>query len=298
MGLIMEHDRPDGRASPAEGYEAVPLPVTGAMGDADGSGVAVLRRRTARPSKRAVVYVHCLGDAFVPADLVGWYNDRGFTSTRPTCGRWAAAGRGHRRGTGQRGSWASASPAWTPPSLTCARPMPSRPWWCPRTRPGLSSPRCGVTPGGAAGPWTPSSWPAPSWAPGGCGRAGRGPRRWRRGGGGRPFVAAAVGSAAQAAARARNRLPGPGHVPGRPGHGPGGAGGLLPLGVLGALGALGTLAGRRATVRLGEHVTWLTLDGGLPGQAPAPAPQRRRFLDEIGRWLGAYLSAQIRDQLL
>ena len=34
------------------------------------------------------------------------------------------------------------------------------------------------------------------------------------------------------------------------------------------LGALGTLAGRRATIRLGEHVTWLTLDGELPGQSP------------------------------
>ena len=56
------------------------------------------------------------------------------------------------------------------------------------------------------------------------------------------------------------------------------------------LGALGTLAGRRATIRLGEHVTWLTLDGGLPGQAPAPAPQRRHVLDELGRWLSAYLS--------
>jgi hypothetical protein len=82
------------------------------------------------------------------------------------------------------------------------------------------------------------------------------------------------------------------------GHAPGGSGGLLPLGLLGAMGALGTLAGRRATIRLGEHVTWLTLDGGLPGQDPAPAPQRRHFLDELGRWLSAYLSGAIRDQLL
>jgi hypothetical protein len=80
--------------------------------------------------------------------------------------------------------------------------------------------------------------------------------------------------------------------------GPGGGGGLLPLGLLGAVGALGTLAGRRATIRLGEHVTWLTLDGGLPGQDPAAAPQRRHFLDELGRWLSAYLSGQIRDPLL
>jgi hypothetical protein len=64
------------------------------------------------------------------------------------------------------------------------------------------------------------------------------------------------------------------------------------------VGALGTLAGRRATIRLGEHVTWLTLDGGLPGQAPVPAPQRRHFRDELGRWLSAYLSGAIRDQLL
>ena len=40
------------------------------------------------------------------------------------------------------------------------------------------------------------------------------------------------------------------------------------------------------------------MDGGLPGQPPALPPQRRRFLDELGRWLSAYLSGQIRDQLL
>jgi hypothetical protein len=83
--------------------------------------------------------------------------------------------------------------------------------------------------------------------------------------------------------------------PAAAGHGVSGPGRLR---ALGALGALGTMAGRRATIRLGEHVTWLTLDGGLPGQAPALAAQRRRFLDELGRWLGAYLSGQIRDQLL
>ncbi len=60
-----------------EGYEAVPLAF---QQDADplGSGAAVLRRRSARPGRRAVMYVHCHGDAFAPEDLVGWYTDRGF----------------------------------------------------------------------------------------------------------------------------------------------------------------------------------------------------------------------------
>jgi hypothetical protein len=51
-------------------------------------------------------------------------------------------------------------------------------------------------------------------------------------------------------------------------------------------------------MRLGEHVTWLKLHDGLPGQALLVGPERRRLFDELGRWLGAYLSGQIRDQLL
>jgi hypothetical protein len=85
---------------------------------------------------------------------------------------------------------------------------------------------------------------------------------------------------------------------------PGGAGGLLGSPVL---------AGGRSTIRLGEHVTWLKMAAGLPGEPPPsrppyaaplpadplpPRPQRRRFFDELGRWLGAYLSGEIRDQLL
>ena len=70
---------------------------------------------------------------------------------------------------------------------------------------------------------------------------------------------------------------------------PGGPGGLLVPRAL-------TL--RRATMRLGEHVTWLKLAGGLPGQALPDGAGRRRVFDELGRWLSAYLSGQIRDQLL
>jgi hypothetical protein len=70
MGLITERD------STAGGYEAVPVPPT-----ADGAaqdGPAVLRRRSALPTRRAVLYLHCEQDSFVPEDLVTWYTERGF----------------------------------------------------------------------------------------------------------------------------------------------------------------------------------------------------------------------------
>ena len=78
MGLTTQDDGPGRQGRPVAGYETVPLLVAGTMNGAGRGGAAVLRRRTARPSRRAVVYVHCLGDSFVPADLVGWYTDRGF----------------------------------------------------------------------------------------------------------------------------------------------------------------------------------------------------------------------------
>jgi hypothetical protein len=53
-----------------------------------------------------------------------------------------------------------------------------------------------------------------------------------------------------------------------------------------------------ATVRLGPHVTWLRLEEGLEDQAPDPSGDRRRFFDELGRWLGAYMYGKVRDQLL
>ena len=71
MGRVMEH------GGAIEGYEAVPLALPEDAGPL-GSGAAVLRRRSARPGRRAVVYVHCRGDSFVPDDLVSWYTDRGF----------------------------------------------------------------------------------------------------------------------------------------------------------------------------------------------------------------------------
>ncbi len=60
-------------------------------------------------------------------------------------------------------------------------------------------------------------------------------------------------------------------------------------------------AGRKArreraeSVRLGQHVTWLYLDQGPAADVPAG---RKRLFDEMGRWLGAYMYGQVRDQLL
>jgi hypothetical protein len=64
MGLATERD------GTPDGYEAVPL-AAGQGGTR--AGRAVLRRRSARPSRRGVVYVLCAGDDLVPDDVVNWY---------------------------------------------------------------------------------------------------------------------------------------------------------------------------------------------------------------------------------
>jgi hypothetical protein len=70
MGLTTE------RGSAADGFEAVPVPL--ASGEATESSGAMLRRRSALPSRRSVLYLHCRPDTFVPEDLVDWYTERGF----------------------------------------------------------------------------------------------------------------------------------------------------------------------------------------------------------------------------
>jgi hypothetical protein len=53
-----------------------------------------------------------------------------------------------------------------------------------------------------------------------------------------------------------------------------------------------------AAIHLGSHVTWLRpADGEARPDAREPA-DRRVFFDELGRWLGAYMYGQVRDQLL
>lgn len=300
MGLTSEHGRPAGPTGPAGAggpgtrivsFETVPLLTAGGAGNASTSGVSVLRRRTARPSKRAVMYVHCLDDSFVPADLAGWYTDRGFdfyAADLRAVGGGAGAPDTGRAATALGECFACLDAAVTHLRATdaiqtvvvsahAAGALIAALWCHARrgSRPAdaliLANPELG----------TGRPWRARARAARRSGAASRPP---------------SLLSGAQRRLGRGLEIACPVLVmcPVMPGNAPGG-GGLLPPEVLGTL---GTLAGRRATTRLGEHVTWLTLEGGLPGQAQAPAPERRRFLDELSRWLSAYLSAQIRDQLL
>jgi len=279
MGQIMEH------AETIEGYEAVPLALPDQAG-LPGSGAAVLRRRSARPGRRAVMYVHCRGDSFAPEDLVGWYTDRGFhfyaadlrevgAEERP-----GADGNQAAQELGDCFACLDAAAAHVrevdaiDTMIVSAHGAGSviAALWCHARR--------GSQPADAlvlANPsWAAASWP--DWArPGAAARS--------------PARSSPLLSGARRRLRRGLDIACPVLVmcPATGWNAPGGAGGLL---------VPRALTRRRATMRLGEHVTWLKLAGGLPGQAPADAAGRRRVFDELGRWLGAYLSGQIRDQLL
>ena len=278
MGLITHVD------GTAEGYEEVALPlIHGEPQAAQGRSAAVLRRRSAQPTKRAVIYLHCMHDAFVPADLACWYTDRGFhfyvadlrapggpaPDSRPDgpAEYFACLDAAVRHARDADGIETVVLCAHGSGALIAAL-------WCHARRGGLpadalilTSPEFGPTgswlarrvPGGEFG--LPVRRPSPLLA--------GAQRRLRRGLDiGCPVLVMCPSASWDA---------------------PGGSGGLLMARVL---------TGGRATMRLGAHVTWLRLEGALPGQALPDGPDRRRFFDELGRWLGAYLSGQVRDQLL
>ena len=205
MGRVMEHD------GTIEGYEAVPLALPEDAGPL-GSGAAVLRRRSARPGRRAVVYVHCRGDSFVPEDLVGWYTDRGF--------HFYAADLRDVGGADRTGPDASRAAADLGDCFTCLDAAAAHvrgadaidtmivsahgtgaviaALWCHARR--------GSRPADALVLASPDWGTAPSWL------------GWARPGEARALRVAGVTAAgrcpAAAAARPRHRLPGPGDVPG------------------------------------------------------------------------------------
>jgi hypothetical protein len=237
MGLMTD------QSGPADEYEAVALPVRSV------SSAAVFVRRSARPSRRAVLHLHELTDSLAPADLVRWYNERGFhfyltdvttTSPEPSSRRRPAkaqpvafsaldAACGYLKEAD--GIDAVILSAQGPTARTAALWCDARPVSHPVEAVILSNPEfgrerlkldidCPVLVISGAGSW-------------------RGSRRDLRG---------------------------------------------------------------KESIRLGQHVTWLQIDAtgraGSAGTGLGPLPQRRRLFDEMGRWLGAYMYGQVRDQLL
>jgi len=251
MGLITERD------GAGDVYEAVTVPLAPveAAGDgpAEGGGV-MLRRRSALPTRRSVLYLHCQRDAFVPDDLVSWYTERGFhfyvvdlcppgeldapARHRPHQGqadrfaRLDAACRHLREAEGIDMILVSAHAAG---ALTAAL-------WCDARR-DVGIPDALILSSPAFG------------------------RRLRRGLNiACPvLVVSSAGDDRDSSGSRRGS-----RVPSR-------------------------RRGDAAAIRLGPHVTWLRL---RDGQASGADADRRRFFDEIGRWLGAYMYGQVRDQLL
>jgi alpha-beta hydrolase superfamily lysophospholipase len=275
MGLIMDVH------GAAEGYEAVALPLlqeepSGTHG-LDG---AVLRRRSARPTKRAVIYLHCMNDAFVPADLASWYTERGFhfyvADLRLLDDPGRPAAQNHAEELGEYLACLDTAVRHVREAdgietvVLCAHASGAiiAALWCQARR--ASQPADALV---LASP----SLRGGSWLAQAVGRRLTVPRRRTP-----PLLAVAR-------RRVRRGLdiscPVLVLCPSEDWDAPGGR---LAL----------PRAGARTTIQLGAHVTWLRLDGARPGQPLPGGAARRLVFDELARWLSAYLSGQIRDQLL
>ena len=278
MGLITDvHDA-------VEGYEAVALPLLlEESSGAHGLDGAVLRRRSARPTKRAVIYLHCMSDSFVPADLASWYTERGFHFYVADLRRLGDPDRpGAENNAEELGEYLACLDTAVQhvreadgieTVVLCAHDTGAviAALWCHARRASQ-----GVDALVLASP----SLRAGSWLARTVGRRVSVPRRRTP-----PLLAVA-----------RRRVwrgldiscPVLVLYPSQDWDAPGGSGRLLALPVRGG----------QATIRLGAHVTWLRLEGVQPAQALPGGTARKRVFDELARWLSAYLSGQIRDQLL
>ena len=234
MGLLTERD------DTGRGYEEMTIPLA--------PGPAVLRRRSALPSRRAMLYLQCQRDAFVPEDLVTWYTERGFhfyvVDLRPREELDKPGRRRGRPGQGERLAQMDAACRYLREAEGIdmiivgahAAGAVSAALWCDARR--------------DAGVVDALILSRPAFG-----------RRLRRG----LDIACPVLVLSRVADQLRH--------PARRSRGDG-------------------------AVRLGPHVTWLRLDDGPDGHAPDQRAGRRRFFDEMGRWLGAYMYGSIRDQLL
>lgn len=256
MGLITEH------GGAADGYEAVQLPSDPLISAR--LSAAMLRRRSARPSRRAVLYLQCLSDSFVPEDLASWYTERGFhfyvadlrlksQQDQPAESKHKAKAKGKHKAKGDTACFAGLDSACTylreadgidalivgahgAGALAAALWCHERRERAPADALVLSSPAFG--------------------------------RQLRRG----LDITCPVLVISATAEPPDERA----------------AAGLT---------AKGTRGGKDTdAIRLGPHVTWLRIDDGPTDQASGDG--RQRFFDEMGRWLGAYMYGRVRDQLL
>jgi alpha-beta hydrolase superfamily lysophospholipase len=268
MGLIT------GRDGAAAGQEALlaahpgpPGPSTPdwtARDTAGESGGVVLWRPSALPSRRCVLYLHGQPDTAVPEDLVVWYTERGFHFYVVDLGppdRPGRPGRPARPGR-QRGQGPGGSESFA--SLDAA---------CHHLR-DVEGMDMVILSAQSADALTAALW---------CDA--------RRTAG----LADALILFSPAFGRLRRDLDVacPVLVISPAGDPDAGAG---------PAGRLATRLRRRndaATVGLGTHMTWLRLEDGLESDGhPDADAGRPRFFDELGRWLGAYMYGQVRDQLL
>ena len=256
-------------------YDSVPIP---GLRRADRDGTALLRRRSGRTARRAVLYLPGLDGAdgplgpAMPDGLADWYDERGFGFYLASLGAPGGAGvtasldrvlcaldgmaQVLRVTEGIDTLVVSGDGAGA--TVTAL--------WCAGRRPGpadalvLTAPAVpgGSRPRGGFSPWPPGS------------RRLRAAAARRLAGGadiGCPVLVlsgtpSGAGEPAAAGRRARRGERGPGPLP------------------------------------LGPHVTWLRLR--VPGDRPLPprGPGAGPFYRELGRWLGAYLTGPFRDQLL
>jgi alpha-beta hydrolase superfamily lysophospholipase len=267
-----------------EGYEAVALPLLlEEASGAHGLDGAVLRRRSARPTKRAVIYLHCMSDSFVPADLASWYTERGFHFYVADLRRLGEPGRPaaqtHAEELGEYLACLDVAVQHVREAdgietvVLCAHASGAiiAALWCHARRAGQAADALVLaSPSLRGGPWLARTVSRRVTVP-----SRRTP----------PLL-----TVARRRVRRGLDISCPVLVlcPPEDWDAPGGTAGLLAL----------PLTRGRATIRLGAHVTWLRLDGARPGQALPGGAARKRVFDELARWLSAYLSGQIRDQLL
>lgn len=239
-----------------EGYEAMTR-----------SELAVFRRPSLQPSRRAVLHVQAAGDPAVPSDVADWFTERAFHF-------YLAGLRVPHRVTARPAARSLAS-ACADLDAACARL---------RQADGIGSV---IVAAQGRGALAAALW-SDGWS--GGGRAGgEGPAADCRAD---ALILYQPELPARPALKLRISCPvlvvtGLVQAEGRPA-----------LGNAASYWPLRPHRAASAAAQLGGHVTWLHLPpaAGQPGQAEGAG--RRQFFDELGRWLGAYMYGQVRDQLL